>query len=61
MLYLKKILQLMRITRFTERFNFELAYNLPLIGNPLRDKRCNAIFNHLNVAIFRKLRVELDV
>ena len=43
--------------RFTERFNFELAFNLPLselflksisIGN-WRDGPCNAIFNHGNV------------
>ena len=46
--------------RFTERFNFELAFNLPLselflksisIGN-WRDGPCNAIFNHGNVAFF---------
>ena len=46
--------------RFTERFNFELAFNLPLselflksifIGN-WRDGPCNAIFNHANVAFF---------
>ena len=28
--------------RFAERFNFELAFNLP----------CHAIFNHCNVAFF---------
>ena len=46
--------------RFTERFNFELAFNLPLselflksisIGN-WRDGPCNAIFNHGNVVFF---------
>ena len=46
--------------RFTERFNFELGFNLPLselflksisIGN-WRDGPCNAIFNHGNVALF---------
>ena len=46
--------------RFTERFNFELAFNLPLselflksisIGN-WRDGPCNAIFNNGNVALF---------
>ena len=46
--------------RFTERFNFELAFNLPLselflksisIGN-WRDGPFTAIFNHGNVAFF---------
>ena len=46
--------------RFTERFNFELAFNLPLselflksisIGS-WRDGPCNAIFNHGNVTLF---------
>ena len=55
--------------RFTERFNFELAFNLPLselffksisIGN-WRDGPCNAIFNHGNVACFCRIRVELNV
>ena len=65
MLYLKK-----QSVRFTERFNFELAFNLPLselflesisIGNS-SDGPCNAIFNHGNVAVFFcRIRVELNV
>ena len=56
--------------RITERFNFELAFNMALselflksisIGN-WRDGPCNAIFNHGNVAFFFcKIRVELNV
>ena len=46
--------------RFTERFNFELAFNLPLsklfIAYLSRDGPSNAIFNHWNVAmIFGKI------
>ena len=54
--------------RFTERFNFELAFNLPLsklfkayLSVTLASRACDAIFNHENVAIFRKIRVELSV
>ena len=49
--------------RFTERFNFELAFNLPLselflksisIGN-WRDGQGNAIFNHGNLGFFCRI------
>ena len=56
--------------RFTERFNFELAFNMALselflksisIGN-WRDGPCNAIFNHGNVFFFFcRIWVELNV
>ena len=71
MLYLKKMLQsgASENNRFTERFNFELAFNLPLselflksisIGN-WRDGPCNAIFNHGNVAFFFFFAAELGL
>ena len=54
--------------RCTERFDFELASNLPLSKlfkaypsvTLACHGPCNAMFNHWNVAIFRKIRVELD-